>query len=165
MNTNHRLAKVTALLASGLLGVVLGSTAPTSLAQTKSRAKTLAQRLVEATQGKHPETDEVGISAVTSRGCVGIASTDKSDIGEKCEKDDSEPMRTGKPFVEKEKDGFDVSLPLHDASGKIVGSVGIGFKPSTGQTQATVTQRAEKIAHEMEAQISSKASLFETSQP
>ncbi len=166
MNTNRRLGGVTGLLATAsVLAVVAGAQHP-SAAQTSSRTgKTLAQRLVEATRSKHPETDEVGISAVTSRGCVGIASTDKGDIGEKCEKDDLEPMRTGKPFVEKEKDGFDVSLPLHDTSGKTVGTVGIGFKPAAGQTQASVTQQAQKIAREMEAQIPSKASLSEASQP
>lgn len=165
MNARHRLAAVTAFFTSALLCVVMGSVAPVSHAQTKPQGKTLAQKLVEATQSKHPETDEVGISAVTSHGCVGIASTDKGDIGEKCEKDDSEPMRTGKPFIEKEKDGFDVSLPLHDASGKIVGAVGIGFKPSAGQTEARVTQQAQQIAREMEAQIPSKASLLKISQP
>ena len=166
MNMNQRFVGVTGLLATALMWAMAAGAQPLPRAQTKPRTgRSFAQRLVEATQSKHPEADEVGISAVTSRGWVGIASTDKGDIGEKCEKDDSEPMRTGKPFVEKEKDGFDVSLPLHDASGKIVGSVGVGFKPAAGQTQAAVTQQAEKIAHEMEAQIPSKASLFETSQP
>lgn len=119
-----------------------------------------AQQLVEATRAKHPEADEVGISAVTSGGCRGIASTDKGDIGEKCEKEDAEPMQTGKPFIEKESDGFDVSLPLHDVSGNTIGSVGIGFKPAPGQTSASVMQAAHEIAAEMEKQIPSKASLF-----
>lgn len=134
-------------------------------AQAKPHAgKSFAQKLVEATQDKHPEVDEVGISTLTRLGCYGIASTDKSDIGEKCEKDDSQPMRTGKPFVEKEKDGFDVSLPLHDSTGKIIGAVGIGFKVAPGQTEASVTEQAQKIAAEMEAQIPSKAKLFERSE-
>lgn len=165
MNASYRLAALTGLLATGLLSIVAAGTAPVLPAQPKPQGKTLAQKLVEATQSKHPETDEIGISAVTSRGCVGIASTDKSDIGEKCEKEDSEPMRTGKPVVEKEKDGFDVSLPLHDVSGKIVGAVGIGFKPSAGQTEGSVAQQAQQIAREMEAQIHSKASLLKISQP
>lgn len=165
MNASYRLAALTGLFPSALLCLVVGSAATISHAQTKPQGETLAQKLVEATQSKHRETYEVGISATTARGCVGIASTDKGDIGEKCEKDDSEPMRTGKPFVEKEKDGFDVSLPLHDASGKIIGSVGIGFKPTAGRTAATVTQQAQQIAREMEAQIPSKASLLKPSQP
>jgi len=134
-------------------------------AHTKTQAgKTVAQKLVETTQANHPESDEIGISAITSRGCVGIASTDKSDIGEKCEKEDSGAMRTGKPVVEKEKDGFDVTLALHDSTGKTIGALGVGFKPAPGQTGASVTEQARKIASEIEAQIPSKAKLFERSE-
>lgn len=154
------------LVGTALLVALFVSLLPVlASAQTKPRTgRSFAQKLVEATQAKHPEADEVGISTDTRRGCIGIASTDKSDIGEKCEKDDSEPMRTGKPFVEKEKDGFDVSLPLHDSTGKIIGAVGIGFKSAPGQTEASVTEQAQKIAAEMEAQIPSKAKLFERSE-
>jgi iron complex outermembrane receptor protein len=123
-------------------------------------AKSFAQHLVESTQAKHPEADEIGISATTARGCIGIASTDKSDIGEKCEADDVKPMQTGKPYVEKEKDGMDVSVPLHDATGKTVGVLGIGFKAAPGQTPASVTALATKIAAELAMQIPSKAKLL-----
>ena len=129
-----------------------------------ARGKSFAQKLVETTLAKHPEADEVGISTYTRHGCVGIASTDKDDIGEKCEKDDLAPMQTGKPYVEKEKDGFDVSVPLHDSAGKMIGSLGIGFKQAAGLTEASVTAQAQKIAAELEPQIASKAKLFERSE-
>jgi hypothetical protein len=151
----------TALLATLFAGVLpfLAS------AQTKTHTtKTFAQKLVEATQAKHSEADEISISATTSHGCVEIASTDKSDIGGKCEKEDSEPMRTGKPVVEKEKDGFDVSLPLHDSMGNMIGAVGVGFKPAPGQTESSVVEQAQIIAAEMGMQIPSKAKLFEPSE-
>ena len=148
-----------------LAALLLSAPVVLTSAQTKTRTgKSFAQKLVETTQAKHPESDEIGISANTSNGCIGIASTDKSDIGGKCEKEDSEPIRTGKPVVEKEKDGFDVSLPLHDSSGKIIGAVGIGFKTAREQTEASVIKQAIKIAAEMEAQIPSKAKLFERSE-
>jgi len=148
---------------TALLVTLLISTLPVlTCAQTKTRSgKSFAQNLVEATLAKHTESNEISISANTSRGCIGIASTDKSDIGGKCEKEDSEPMRTGKPVVEKEKDGFDVSLPLHDFTGKPIGAVGVGFKPAPGQTKTSVTEQAQKIAAEMEAQIPFKAKLLE----
>jgi cell division septation protein DedD len=167
MKSSQRIRTLIILTGTALLVALLISLLPVLASAQAKKApagKSFAQKLVEATQAKHPEADEVGISAVTRRGCFGIASTDKSDIGEKCEKDDSEPMRTGKPFVEKEKDGFDVSLPLHDSTGKIIGAVGIGFKPAPGQTEASVTEQAQKIAAEMEAQIPSKAKLFERSE-
>ena len=166
MKETQRIRALRDLVGTALLVALLISTWPVlTSAQTKTHTgESFAQKLVEATQAKHPESDEIGISANTSHGCVGIASTDKSDIGGKCEKEDSEPMRTGKPIVEKEKDGFDVSVPLHDSTGKIIGAVGVGFKPAPGQTAASVTEQAQKIAAEMEAQIPSKAKLFERSE-
>jgi hypothetical protein len=161
MKGSERIRALLNLVGKSLLAPLLLSilTLLTS-AQTKTHTgKSFAQKLVEATHAKHPESDEIGISANTSRGCIGIASTDKSDVGGKCEKEDSEPMRTGKPVVEKEKDGFDVSLPLHDSAGNIIGAVGVGFKSAAGQTEALVTE----IATEMEVQIPSKAKLFERS--
>ena len=123
------------------------------------KGKSFAQKLVEQTRAQHPEATEIGIVAASARGCRTIASTDKGDIGEKCESDDSAPIRTGKPYVEKEKDGYDVSLQLHDSTGKAIGAVGIEFKLEAGQTKASVTEQAEKIAGEMAKQISSKAAL------
>jgi len=164
---NTQRIRIIRVLLGNVLGSVLfvGMLPILTLAQAKVQpGKTFAQTLVESTQAKHPESDEISISANTSRGCIGIASTDKGDIGEKCEKEDSEPMRTGKPVVEKEKDGFDVSLPLHDSTGNVVGALGVGFKPAPGQTESSVTAQAQKIAAEMEAQIPSKAKLFERSE-
>lgn len=123
------------------------------------RTKSTAQKLVEDTHAQHPEATEIGIVTLSARGCRTIASTDKGDIGEKCEADDSAPMKTGRPYVEKEKDGYNVSLPLHDASGKAIGAVGIEFKLEAGQTAANMTAKAKQIAGEMEKQIPSKAAL------
>ena len=158
MAKQTRLKRVSATLAL-VIGAVSIPKLNTGRPQS-SKPKIFAQRLVEETLTKHPNADEVGISAVSSHGCHTIASTDRGDIGEACEKDDSEPMRTGKPYVEKEKDGFDISVPLHDSAGKIIGSVGVGFKPQAGQTETDLLAQAQKIAAEMEAQVASKASLF-----
>lgn len=129
--------------------------------QQASRGKTFAQELVAQALANHPEVDEVGIAVRSSGGCRTIASTDKSDLGEACEKDDMAPMQNGKPYVEREKDGYDVSVPLRNTKGKIIGSLGIGLKRAEGQTQAGVIADATKISEEMAARISSKARLFE----
>lgn len=122
-------------------------------------AKSMAQKLVEDTHAQHPEATEIGIVTVSARGCRSIVSTDKGDIGEKCEAEDSAPMKTGKPNVEKEKDGYDISLPLHDASGKAIGALGIEFKLEASQTATNMSEKAKQIAGEMKKQISSKAAL------
>lgn len=129
--------------------------------QQASKGETFAQELVEQALANHPEADEVGIAVRSSRGCRTIASTDKSDLGEACEKDDVAPMQNGKLYVENEKDGYDVSVPLRTTDGKIIGSLGIGFKRAGGRTQAKVIADATKISEEMAARISSKARLFE----
>lgn len=131
-------------------------------AQTSTQGtKTMAQKLVEDTHAQHPEATEIGIVTLSARGCRTMASTDRKDIGEKCEAEDSAPIKTGKPYVEKEKDGYDISLPLHDAAGKAIGAVSIEFKLEAGQTAAKMTEKAEQIAGEMEKQIPSKAALMQ----
>ena len=161
----RQIRRVISLAGTTLLVAIFSCMTSVSVSGQKAGAKgkSFAQKLVETTLAQHPEADEVGISTYTRGGCYGIASTDKSDIGEKCEKDDIAPMQTGKPYVEREKDGFDVSVPLHDSAGKIIGSLGVGFKRAAGQTEASVTEQAQKIAAELESRISLKAKLFERS--
>src|SRR5215472_10297869 len=113
MANKTRLKRISATLAL-LMGAVSVPKLINARPQT-AKPKTFTQKLVEETLTKHPEADEIGISAFSSHGCHTIASTDRGDVGEACEKDDSEPMRTGKPYVEREKDGFDISVPLHDS--------------------------------------------------
>jgi hypothetical protein len=154
-----------AIVAVGVVAAVLGFLMAGLRAQARPTgparaAPSFAQRLVETTLVAHPEVDEVGIAAALSRGCTVIASTDANDRGAKCEADDSAPIRTGKPFVGKEGGEFDVSLPLHDRSGRPVGAVGIRLKAAPGQTQATAVTQARAIARAMAAQISSKAALL-----
>ena len=130
-----------------------------AFAAPQNAGTNLAQKLVNEAHAKHPEASEIGIATIGSKGCTTIASTDKKDIGEKCEAEDSEPIRTGKPHVDKEGKNFDVTLPLRDQSGKTVGSVGIELPPKSGETQADVVKRVQGIAKEIEAGIPSKASL------
>jgi hypothetical protein len=125
-----------------------------------AKPKIFAQKLVEEALAKHPGVDEVGISVRSPHGCRTIASTDKGDLGEACETDDLEPIRTGKPYVEKERDGYDVSVPLRDTVGRIVGSLGVGFKVSAGETKGTAIEQAAKISKEMAGEIPSKLQLF-----
>ncbi len=160
MNATSQTRTLVAITVLGILLSANGRPVFAGFQKDPHHDKIFAQDLVERTRTAHPEVDEIGISALTSSGCRGIASTDKSDIGEPCEKNDSEPLRTGKPFVERERDGFDVSLPLHDPSGNVIGTVGIGFRAVPGQTQLTVVEQARKIVREMENQIRSRSVLF-----
>jgi hypothetical protein len=74
-------------------------------------------------------------------------------------------MKTHRPFVEKEKEGgkevYDITMPLHDAKGKLIGTVGLDFKSELGQQKSQVLQLSEQLVHEMEVQIPTKAKLSE----
>lgn len=124
------------------------------------KATSFAQSLVEQAMAAHPQLTEVGISVRSARGCHSIASTDSGDVGERCESGDIRTMRTGRPYAVKESDGYDVSLPLHDESGKLIGSAAMEFRLTAARTKADVIAQAEQIARAMETQIPSKASLL-----
>lgn len=81
----------------------------------------------------------------------------EKEIAEKCGTGDSKPIPIGKPHVQKEGQSFDVTFPLHDQSGRTVGSVRIGLAPKSGETQADMVKREHAIAKGMEAAIPSKS--------
>jgi hypothetical protein len=126
--------------------------------------KIQAQNLVDLTAQRHSEITGLELSATPAgeEGCVTIAATEAKDLGEKCDRDEVTAMRTGKPFVEHEPDGFDVTAPLHDASGKLVGTIGIDFKPQLKQTKADILKLTAVVLKEVERQIPSKAFLFQS---
>lgn len=157
-----------ALTTAALAATLLLLAPPTPLAAQaksgKAKGEIFAQKLVTEVHAQHPEADEIGIMTTTRHGCVGIASTDKSDVGEKCEEDDSEPLRTGKPHVAREGGGYAISLPLQDSAGEAIGAVAIEFKPAKGRTEASATAAARKIESEMSARLPSKSKLFQRSE-
>jgi len=130
-------------------------------------AKIFAQKLVEDTVAAHSEISgiELATTPPNQSQCVTIASTEAKDIGEKCDKDEFTAMKTNKPFVEKEKENgkevYDITMPIHDSEGKIIGTAGMDFKPEPGQQESRVLERARHIARELERQILSKDKLFE----
>jgi hypothetical protein len=125
--------------------------------------KTQAQRLVELIAQKHPEVADLELSVTPAgrRKCVTIAATNAKDVGEKCDSDEFAALKTPEPFVEREKDGFDVTARLHDADGNVIGTLGLDFKLNAGQTKAEILKRTAEILKEVEPQIPSKAFLFQ----
>jgi hypothetical protein len=119
-----------------------------------------AQTLVEGTVAKHSELLGLELAMIPPHGhdCITIAATDLKEMGEKCDKDDLGIMKTGTPTVEKEGDGYDVTLPLR-VGGKIIGSIGLDFK--LDQQESGLIDRAKIIAKELEDQIPEKSKLFE----
>jgi hypothetical protein len=160
--TTRRVVFLGTLVPAVLVTLELLSTP--SLASKRPRAskhKIFAQRLVEEAIFKRPEVTEVELAVRSSKQCSTIADSELKGVGEKCDNDELEAMRTGEPFVEKESDGFDVTMPLHDSAGKIIGTVGMDFKAEPGQQRSSVVERAKRITQEIEARILSRAKLLE----
>jgi hypothetical protein len=143
----------------GIILCALGTGLPLH-AQSK---KNQAQKLVDKTMRTHPEVTGLELSAAPAgqKNCVTIAATETGDMGQPCDEDEHAALKTLKPFVEHEADGYDVTAPLHDATGELVGVLGIDFKPETGQTDAEILKLTARLLREMEQQISSKAFLLQ----
>ena len=124
-----------------------------------------AQKLVAETLSAHPELTGVELAATPpgKSQCVTIASTETKGIGEKCDKDEFTAMKTNKPFVEKEggKIVYDVTIPIHDAGGKMIATAGLDFKPEPNQSSDQITKGALEVAKELESKLPSKGKLFE----
>jgi hypothetical protein len=137
--------------------IVHGLAKPTASA---AKGKIFAQAVVERTVAKHPELEGLGLATVPPNGqdCVTIADTDAKELGDKCDKGELAVMNTGKSTVEKEGDGYDVTVPLH-VGGKTIGIIGMDFK--LDQQEAGLLDRAKVIAKEVEEQIPTKSKLFE----
>jgi hypothetical protein len=146
---------ITAAVLFAVSSVLAGRPAPPD--------KITAQKVAEEIKAAHPEITSLEIAATKSQseGCKTIAATEAQEVGQKCDKDELTAIRTNSPFVEKEKDGFDVTLPLHDPSGKVMGTAGMDFKPEPGQKKSDVVSKAKQIASDLEKRLTSKKQLFE----
>lgn len=125
--------------------------------------KAHAQQLVDSMVKKYADIARLEVSATPAgkTTCVTIAATEAKDLGEKSDEDEFAVLKTGKLHVEKEADGYDITAPRHDASGQLVGTIGIDFKLQSGQTDASILKRTSEILKELEQQIRSKEFLFQ----
>src|SRR5713226_9317945 len=124
--------------------------------------QTLAQRLVDELAKKHPELVRIGLHATPAGSSENIivASNVAAKLGQKSDPEDLRAMETGRPVVLREGENFDVTLPLHDATGKVIGAIGLTLRPDVGEQERDATRRARAIASELENQVPSKDSLF-----
>ena len=159
-----RSSKITLLL---LLSAAASSVQSSAQTIKVPAAKIYAQKVVNETLAGHPEIMGLEISTIDPKKdeCTTIASDEELGIGEKCDQDEQEAMKTDKPFADKTtehgQEFFDVNVPIHDANGKILAIVGVDFKPDPKQTAAQATEAAQQIAKEIEAKVSSKEKLYE----
>jgi hypothetical protein len=121
-----------------------------------------AQRLVDETVWRHPEVAAVEVSALAGGGCVTVAATDRRDVGDRCDGGERAAMRSGRTNVEdpsRSDPVYDVTQALHDASGRLVGAIGMDLRPAAGADRVAVVGHAAAILREIEAQIPSLQQL------
>ncbi len=133
-----------------------------SAKSSTSQRKIVAQKLVDEFAAKHPELVRIGLHLTPPNGSDNmiVACNIAARIGKKSDPEDLKAMRTGKPVVLREEGNFDVTLPLHTASGKVIGAIGLTFRPHGNERESSAAERAKKMAAEVEKEITSKARLF-----
>lgn len=128
--------------------------------QSVSHEKIYAQQLVDETVARYPAVKNVELAVDSDTGCATIAATDPKDIGEQCDADEIGPVRTGQPNVA-EPTRDDITQALHDASGTLIGAVGMDLAPQPGQDRTAMVTRAREILQDLESRIPSKSKLYE----
>lgn len=131
--------------------------------------KVYAQALVNKLMSEHPGVDGIGLHAKVPGEAEGtiIAST----FGKIGKKDDSDDTAAASDDEEKAifalypktgpKKKFEVLLPLNDASGKTIGTFGIGWIYHEGDDRLEYYKQAVAIRDDLAKKISGLSALFE----
>lgn len=158
----------TIIVALALLTVTL---AAAGLAAAPSKEdehpNTYAQQLVDRMVARHPELKSVEMALLSNKGCATVAATAAEDIGEACDSDENAPMKSGNPYVEapsKDDPVYDITQALHDASGRLIGAVGMDIAPA-GRNRGAVVTQAVSVLREMEKLIPSREGLLAPASP
>jgi hypothetical protein len=123
---------------------------------------TYAQALVDQTLAGHGELLILAMHVTPpGRSDNVILASNIGRIGKKADEDDLAVIRTGKTKLEVNATGdrFEVELPLHDASGKPIGALGVVFPYKQDDDQAALQKKAEQVRDEMARRIPSVARL------
>ena len=139
-------------LAISLFVAALFPSAAASARQTRAASKVappiMAQALVDQFVRAHPELAALELAVTAGGRCKTVAATAAEEVGEKCDADELGPIRTGKPDVEgptKADPVFDITQALHDATGHLIGAVGMDLKPAPGLTPSAAVTRARDL--------------------
>jgi hypothetical protein len=131
-------------------------------------AWTYAQRLVDETVARYRSVTSVELALVRDGACLTVAATAPEDIGEQCDADELDPIRTGAPAVDeptREDPVYDITQALHDSTGRVIGAVGMDIVPEAGMDRAAVLRLAHRVLAELERRIPSAERLGEPAEP
>ena len=122
-----------------------------------------AQNVVDDIAARHPELRMLEIAATRpdTGECRTIAATTVKAVGRKCDGDELALMKSDKVAVDKEKEGFDATVPLHDGSRAVIAIANMTFRAVQGQSRATIIRQAQHIAAELEKRLTTPRKFFE----
>src|ERR1700730_6501113 len=123
-----------------------------------------AQTLVNATVAQHPELVVVGMHAMKPGAKIETMIAANIDrIGKKDDEDDLAVAHERKTILApnmKDPTKFEVAVPLHDASGKTIGSLSTVFKYTAGDDEVKMHKAALAIRDDIAKKIPNTAALF-----
>src|ERR1700724_1056384 len=118
-----------------------------------------AQKLVDEALAKHPEVILIAIHAQPPGHKNLIVASNFGRIGKIGDEDDLRCIRTGKSNLELNSTGkhFEDELIMQDASGKIIGALGVVFNYKQGDDKQALAKIASQIRDEMKAKLPTKS--------
>ncbi|MDB6083425.1 MAG: hypothetical protein JWN43_1306 [Gammaproteobacteria bacterium] len=123
-----------------------------------------AQTLANEVMANHPELVVIGLHALKPGNKVETMIASNLDrIGKKDDEDDLAVAHERKTILApnmKDPSKFEAAVPLHDASGKIIGSLSTVFKYSAGDDEVTIHKAALVIRDDIAKKIPDTAALF-----
>jgi hypothetical protein len=123
---------------------------------------TYAQALLDKTLDRHSEVIILAMHVTPpGRSDNVIIASNIGRIGKKADEDDLGVIQSAKPKLEVNTAGdrFEVELPMHDASGKLIGALGVVFPYKKGDDQAALQKKAEAVRDEIAKQTPTLAKL------
>ena len=138
----------------------LRKVSPSEMDPTYTKAAPFAQELVDKELARHPEVLLLAIHATPPGHGNVIVASNFDRIGKRGDDDDMRCIRTGKPNLEVDLPHFEDEVALKDASGEIIGAIGVVFNYKTGEDKAPLIHTAEAIEHEISHAAQSSAKLF-----
>jgi len=124
--------------------------------------RTGAQKLVEEMAAKHPELTALALRAPT-RGQAGLALLGSTfgRHGKKADADDMKIFDASEPATGLYSNGkrFGVDMQLHDAAGRKIGTMNVGYSFRPGDDKDALLARALSLRSEMQERIASAEAL------
>jgi hypothetical protein len=124
--------------------------------------RTTAQKLVDEIQETHPEVRVLAMRAPAagSPDLVVLGST-FGRHGKKADADDMKIFTASRSVTGIYSNGkrFGVDLQLHDASGKTIGTMNVGYAYKVGDDEASLLAKAERLRDELRKRIASAETL------